>query len=243
MTTNVNKLIENAFKTAGLFTQDKRIEGSRVTEALDYLNELLDEFAAGPEYIAYYQDISFVMTPNQGQYVLSQAVAADVNSHRLVDLKYAVVETGGNRYPVDVIDDHEYFTIVYNTSITGRPSSVFLQNGIDILGNEQSTLMFLKAPDIAYTCHIKGKFVLSHVLLNTGITTLPKFYMKFLRYALAKELAMQFMPKNWTQYHEQTYSKLRSMLTAITDINVSSNLPEGLIGRNRHYDPNMGVII
>lgn len=242
MTANVNKLIEQSFKTAGLFTQDQRIDGSRIVEALDYLNEIIDEFSTSPILIAFYKTLTFTMIANQASYVLSQAVSADVSSHRLIQLKYAVVTYTGNRYPVQVITDDEYYNLVYNSSSSGRPLGVFIQNGLDSSGNEQSTLTFIRAPDIAYGCEIKGKFVLNHLSLNTNITTVPKYYLKFLRYALAKELALIYMPNNWTPSHEEEYAKLLSSLTNSSDIQTALVLPAGLERTNRGYCTNAGVI-
>ena len=242
MAANVNKLIEQSFKTAGLFTQDQRIEGSRIVEALDYLNEIIDEFSTSPILIAFYDTITFAMTAGKASYVLSQAVGADVNAHRLVQLKYAVVTYSGNRYPVKVITDYDYYSVIYNTSSQSRPAGVFLQNGLDSSGNEESTLTFIRAPDINYDCEIKGKFVLNPLSLNTNITNVPKNYRKFLRYALARELSMIYLPENWTSEHESIYKRLLGSLKNSSDIQTSLELPVGLERNYRGYYNNAGVI-
>jgi hypothetical protein len=243
MTANVNLLIEGAYKTAGLFNEDQRIDGYRVTEALDYLNEIIDSFATSPKKIAFYHVLTFNMVAGQREYTLSDLAGSDIVYHRLVRLKYCVLIINGYRYPVDVIDDYDYYCMIYAETAQGRPTGVFFSNDMTGTGTyERSKLVFIKQPDQAYQCEIKGKFVLPTLTLNSDITIIPAYYMKLLRYSLAKELALMYHPQNWTADHEKNLIELKDATFSIADTDLSTRLGTDFLGNRRWYYNNLGVI-
>jgi len=236
MARTVNRLIEQSFRKAGLFTQDRSIDGYKVTEALDMLNDILDENSAEPSYVAFYEVLTFPMTAGKREYSIGTNVGNDVVHNRMCSLKEVALITTDTRYPVKIIDDREYYSVVYYESASGRPSSVFLQNEIG-----QSNLIFISSPDIAYDCEVKAKFILSNLTLNTDITNVPPYYRQYLKYSLAKELALEYMPKNWTPAHESRLVKLENHLRMMNDYDVTLRVSNALIGRRQWYYNNLGV--
>ena len=233
----VNKLITQAFKLAGLYQNDRNIDGFRITETLDILNELLDSNSANPTLIAFYRLLQFPITSSKSEYTFSRDPGADVDSDRIVDIKHVAVISGGIRYPVKVIDDYEYYISMYNTNSVGRPSSLILQNNIDV-----STLTFLPAPDRSYTAEIKAKFVLKNISLNADITDVPAYYIRYLKFALAKELCFEYMPENWNQFKEQELMKLQNRIESMSDVDMSLRMSDALVGNRRFAYNRIGVI-
>lgn len=236
MTRTVNRLIEQAFRKAGLFSQDRMIKGYKITEALDMLNDILDENSADTTYVAFYEILQFPMVPGQRIYTIGRNLGNDVDHNRLVELKHVALIASGARYPVRVVDDYDYYAVIYYESAQGRPASVFYQNDI-----AQTTLTFVAKPDIAYTCELKCKSILSGLSLNTDITNVPPYYLQYLKYALAKELALEYLPSNWTAFHEKRYQKLEDHLRTMADVDFSLRLSNALIGRRQWYYNNLGV--
>lgn len=236
MARTVNKLIEQSFKKAGLFTQDKIIKGYQITEALETLNDILDENSADTTYVAFYELITFPMVPGKREYSIGTNLGNDVTHNRIIELKHVSLIASGARYPVRIIDDWQYYTVVYYESAQGRPASVFYQNEIG-----QTNLIFISKPDIAYTCELKAKSILSNLELNTNISNVPPYYLQYLKYALGKELALEYMPSNWTPAHEARFNKLESHLRSMTDINYALSVSSALIGRRQWYYNNLGV--
>jgi hypothetical protein len=236
MARTVNRLIEQAFRKAGLFTQDRIIQGYKINEALDMLNDILDENSSEMSYVAFYEVFTFAMTPGQREYTIGRNVGNDVDHNRIVALKQVSLIASGARYPVNIISDNDYYSVIYYESAQGRPSSVFFQNEIG-----QSNLIFISKPDIAYDCEIKAKFILSNLALNTDITNVPPYYLQYLKYALAKELALEYLPANWTAAHESRFKKLENHLRMMNDYDVDLRLSNALIGRRQWYYNNLGV--
>ena len=237
MTRTVNKLIEQAYKKAGLYTQDKIVQGYKVTEALDALNDVLDENSADSSYVAFYDVVTFPLVPGQSTYVVGTEVGDDVIHNRIVELKHMVLLTTGTRYPVEITSDYAYYSALYYESATGRPTTVFMTNSIG-----KTTLKFIVKPDIAYDCEMKVKSILSNLTLNTDITNVPPYYFQYLKYALAKELALEYMPENWTAHHEARFQRLEHHLRTMADIDTDLRVSSALIGRRQGYYNNLGVV-
>jgi len=236
MARTVNRLIEQSFRKAQLYTQDRIIEGYKITEALDMLNDILDENSAEASYVAFYQLLTFAMTPGKREYTIGRNVGNDIVNNRLVELKHVSLIASETRYPVRIITDNDYYSVIYYESAAGRPSSVFSQNEI-----AQTTLIFISKPDIAYTCEVKGKFILSDLELNTDIENVPPYFYQYLKYALAKELALEYLPANWTPNHEKRFMKLENHLRTMNDYDTSIRFSDALIGRRQWYYNNLGV--
>jgi hypothetical protein len=223
MARTVNKLIEQSFKKAGLFTQDRVIEGFRTTEALDMLNDIISENSSDGTYVAFYKTLQFPVIAGTKSYTIGKNVGNDVDHERISDLKYCVLIYSNTRYPVKVLSDYDYYDNAWSVSESGRPSSVFVQNGIG-----ESTLTFPLAPDANYTCEIKAKFILDTLALNTDITNVPPYFFRYWKYALAKDLALEYMPGNWGAAHEQVLQKLERHLQMINDIDMNLRVSNAL---------------
>jgi len=236
MARTVNRLIEQSFRKAGLYTQDRSIEGYKVTEALDMLNDILDENSSEMSYVAFYELLTFAMTPGKREYTIGRNPGNDVDHNRISALKEVALIASGTRYPVRVISDRDYYSVIYYESAQGRPASCFIQNEIG-----QTNLIFIAKPDIAYDCEIKAKFILSDLELNTDITNVPPYFLQYLKYALAKELALEYLPRNWTERHETRLKKFEDHLRVMNDYDTSLRVSDALIGRRQWYYNNLGV--
>jgi hypothetical protein len=233
MATTVNKLIENAYKTANLFAEDRIIDGAKIIEGLNVLNEILDNFAGAPDLIAYDEILSFPITSSQREYTISREAGADVDANRLVHLKYCIVKVSSIQYVVNVTTDYEYWRRNISLLIHTRPREVYLQNERGL-----SKIIFIHLPDRNYTCEIKGKFVLDNLTLNTDITNVPQYYLYYLRFKLAEYLALEYMSSNWTPKHEQMLQKLEKRILSAADIDTNLRINKDYY----YYYNDIGVV-
>lgn len=237
MTTQVEKLIERSYKVAGLYQQDRILTGSKQQEALTILNEFLDYLASNPSSIAFYNTLQFPVTSAQQSYILAPS-GGDVVSNRIIELKFVVLISSGTRYPVKIAQDYEYYSQIYYQTSGARPYACFLQNNVD-----SSTINFIYKPDTSYTCEIKAKFVLDSLALSTDISNVPEYYIRFLKYSLAKELAIEYMPSNWTQAHETELTKITAAISNISDVDMSLRVNPIFTSGGRWWDHRLGVVI
>ena len=224
-----NQLIEGAFKILSLYTEDRALGNNRMTEGLFYLNALLSNYASSPSKIAYDSELTFDLVPNQRSYTISKAPGADVDSERLVILKFVRLKNNDTFYEVDITKDSLYFNGVGYESYTGLPSKCFLQNSPGF-----STLTFFEKPDIAYSCTIKGKFVLAPIELNQSLSIVPNYYYLFLESALARTLASRYKGSTWASNDEAQYQEMLKSLTNISDVNIVAD-PGALLSGGTGY--------
>lgn len=238
MPKSVKRIIERAYKIAGLYRIDRILEGSRQQEALDILNDLLAGFADNNSKIAFYDTLSFPVIANQDQYIFAPS-AGDVVSNRLMELKYVLLKTTNILYPVKVMTDKAYYTVRRSDTIQRRPRGCFLQNAVG-----KSILTFISKPDIDYDCEIKAKFILSEVNLTSDLSEVPAYYVNYLEYLLARELTMEYMPNNWTERHEKRFIDLEQGIINKSDYETDVILSDALsCGYYRYSDTRMGIII
>jgi hypothetical protein len=211
-TRNANNIIDGAFKLIGSYTADSSLGGPKAEEGLYYLNMIIDHFSSEPELIAYDSILTFPMTPGQREYTISDQVAADVTNKRLVKIKNINLVDGSTQYYVRVEKDNVWYDY-YEYDVTKRPDTVFLQNDIG-----ESTLFFLQKPDKAYTCLVKGKFILDQITDPTApLTNVPIAYHLFLEYALGRELKPRHQGATWDAEAEKRYQETKENLIDTND--------------------------
>ena len=65
---------------------------------------------------------------------------------------------------------------------------------------------------------------MGNLVLQQEITGLPLYYRRFLRYALARELASVFETNSWTDIKEKEYTRMLNDLRSASDIDWSLNV-------------------
>ena len=229
-----NDIIEGAYKIIGVFSEESNLPQHRIIEGLDYLNKLLDQFASSSVKIAYNDTITFPLVVGQTSYEISNKVGADVSSNPLVIMRFVTLQDGDIVFPLEVIPDNIFFNRRRDTTLTGTPSQVFLQNAVD-----ESNLNFVIKPDKAYSCVVKGKFVLNHVSLNQPINQIPASYHLFLELALGRILRGVYPGSDWSASDESNYTVMKKDLESANDLDVISITSSSLMLNKRH---NNGIL-
>lgn len=207
-----NDIIDRAYRIIGIRSKDRALSGDDTDQGLYILNQMLDNYSADSELIAYYDEIQFPLVIGQESYTISDQLVADVTNKRLVYLKYVNLIYQQYRYPVWVESDAAYYRFTHDETVTRRPGRVFLQQEIG-----QSKITFFEKPDQTYTCLIKGKFILEHLELSTIITQVPIAYHRYLEYALANELRASRSGAQWNELTERNFQNALNNLRTSND--------------------------
>ena len=220
ITNTTNDLIIRAYQMIGAFNYDEAPGQCKISEGIYYLNEMLDFFSADGLFIPFREDLTFSLVAGQPDYVFGyDPLATIVDSRKVINLDYCTVKdtvaNGVTDYPVDIADINMYKFFGHNESVTTRPRLVRLQES-----PEYSTLIFRETPDKAYSCTISAKFILSHLSAQQPLDTVPAYYQKFLRYALARELSDIMQSSSWTGKQEGEYMKMRDVISSSNDLDL-----------------------
>ena len=217
--TSADDILKQSYEKIGLLPDDVNLSGSKAQKGLDLLNSQLDQYAADNSLIAYFSLLNFTLTPGQREYTISRdtSLTPDIDFDKIVALKYVILTSENVQYPVDIGEDHIWYRTYQNLNLTGRPRSVYIQNEPFL-----TNLIFTRKPEKDYNCTLKAKFCLQNLERFTDISTLPKYYILFLIYELARILADYNQGANWSAMSENKYKELKDAVLATNDMNLTS---------------------
>lgn len=228
-TRTADQLIKEAYKIIGLKGKDRNLPQDYVVEGLYTLNMLIDHYSTAPNLISYDHVLRFPLVIDQSSYVISDQVTADVTNRRLVSLKYVNLLDGDHRYVVKVENDTLYYNFDRDETVSRRPDYCFLQLDVG-----ESIITFIEKPDQAYTCIVKGKFILDQLDLTSEITAVPIGFHRFLKYALARELRTYHPGSNWTDLSESVYQESLTNVTSTNDKDIELKRDNLFVFRGRY---------
>lgn len=219
----VNNLIRQSFYQIGELSPDETPSDSLISTGLSLLNDLLDSFAGDGTHIPFIKEITFNLVAGKDIYSISNAVSADITAERIASLEFVNIINTNISYPVRIIDRAELFGNIRLTNLGDRPNYVILDRQ-----ELQSNIQFYPVPSIAYECVLRAKFMLDELNEFSVISEVPRWFYRYLRYALARELKSFYPSSNWSETDEQTYQKLSKMIQADSDNNYLIE-PDGIL--------------
>jgi len=179
MTYTVNELISGAYYASGIVSREfETVSGTQIANGLRWLNELLNKKVIEPDLIPYEGSTTFNSIIGQEEYNISNLIKPDT----LTFVKDTV------RYPVDLIPRNQYHGRSRVQTIESLPYQGLYDKE---LGGCKIFMYWL--PDEIYTFTIYGIFRLADVALGDDLdTTLDKFYINYLRIALADKICTEY---------------------------------------------------
>ena len=180
----------------------------------------MDQFTADGIYLPIQTELVFDLVPGQGQYLVGQRAGADVVNNQIIDVSYCRIVRGEQRYEVKVVANPPYNNTLVNygsQANQGRPFVVYFRP-TQFFGE----LNFYFIPDDVYQCRLEVKQRVDQLMLQQDLTPLPRYYDRFLRYALARELSNVYPSANWTPTNEQEYQRVFRDLRNANKIDLTS---------------------
>lgn len=200
-----NDVIVNSLYLLGELGVTETPDAFMLTTGLEIINELLDKFSLDSIYIPYLKTITFNFVAGQGEYTISDMVASNVSSNRIVDLDLANynVPTNGSTtlsYQLTIVNEAQFFMQLRQNNLTTRPGFIFLRKAVN-----QSVVRIYPIPDQAYTCELRVKLMLNSLGAQDDLSQLEPYYYGFLKYALARKFLAYYPSGNWPQMNEDEY--------------------------------------
>lgn len=241
---SVNDIINNAFYLIGEVTPDTIPTASMMDRGLFLLNDMLDSFSGEGIFIPCIKEVIVTLTPSQATYVVSNIVPADFNLNRIVELDFVTLTQQTIDYPVRVVDRAVVLNSIRYPTLTGIPDKIYLDR-LEL----QSNITFYPAPELAFTCKIRAKFMLDRLSPFQVITEVPPYYYKFLRYGLARELSAYYPSASWKtssfafSVQEEEYQTMLQRLKGSQEVNLLIDPDNILMSPFRHgYYDKFGII-
>jgi hypothetical protein len=222
MAYSVTKLITNAWYLSGVVGRDfETVSGSQLFDGLDRLNDLLGMQAANFGLVPYYNVYHFTAVAGQEAYVIPD----------LLEIESLAFNIGPVRYSMQEQNRTSYFGQARVDYITGLPFRYHLERGVN-----KGTVYLYYLPADAYPMTLVGKFGLSEAVLNTDLSTVyDRFYINYLRYALAEYICGEYN----VMLTPQNEKKLRTLETQINNniapLDLTARKLSTFSGRTGHH--------
>lgn len=179
MAFTVNELIAGAYYAADVVAREfETVSGPQIADALTWLNDILGEKVVDEGMIPYETTNSFNAVIGQEEYFIDDLIKVDTLTFVKDDVRYSMQYTKRN----------QYFGSSRVENIQTLPYQWYVERGFG-----GATVYIYFDPDQAYPMTIHGIFRLSSVSLGQDLElTLDRFYITYLRYALAERICSEY---------------------------------------------------
>lgn len=198
MATTATDLITRSWYLSGIVARNlEAVSGDQLTDGLQLLNILLDFKASDLRLIPFFTRSSFALVTGQEQYFIPNLFQVETLTFNIGPVRYKMQEQTRERYFGDPrVDNIRSLPYSYHVERVKDGSNIYLY--------------FL--PQASYTADLTGKFGLTNVIASTDLETVyEKFYIEYLRYALAQLMCQEYdveFPRNKLEILKQYELKL-----------------------------------
>ena len=140
----------------------------------------------------------------------------DVSQGRLANLVRAWLELDGVDYPL--IDESRgvFFGSYKFNPQSGLPRFVIVTNDLNL-----TTMQFYPSASQQYNVFVYGKFELPALTENSDMSGLPLYYIRYLRFALARDLAYyKGRSSAWDQKLESMFQEAKDEMESVSTMDL-----------------------
>jgi hypothetical protein len=179
MAYTVTKLVNEAYYVSGIVSREfETVQGSQFEDGFNMLNDIITDKAIEKDMIPYYLKYEFNAIAGQEMYFIPDLEKLDTLVFFINDIRYQMRE----------VDRIQYFGSSRANNINSLPFNWHLER---CYGGANLFMYF--QPNSNYPMQAWGLFRLTEVVLNQDLSlTLDRFYINYLKFALAERLCMEF---------------------------------------------------
>lgn len=223
MAQTVKEFLDDAYQLVSASSPTVPLKGNDTSKGMQFLNELLSSFSGTGLMITVDKEISTAVIAGQ-MFVTFAASGADVNQGRLANIENAWLVLTGVTYPLIAVSDHSFNEQYKYAPLNGLPIYAIIVDQID-----QTRLQLYPAPSQEYTLFVYGKFELPEFTSETDVMSdLPKYFTRYLKLAVAKELAgYKGRASAWTEFLEKKLILAEDDMQSVSNMNLNICDPIG----------------
>lgn len=218
-TQSVNDFIKDAYQLISASSPTVPVKGNDLAKGVQFLNELIKSYSSSSLMLTIAQKISFTL-PIGKQFVTfgdpTYTPTPDVTSGRLSNLERAWLQLDGVDYPL--IDESRgvFFGSYKYEPQLGLPRFIIITNDLNL-----TTMQFYPAASQQYTVYVYGKFEPPLLVTGGNMSNYPLYYIKFLKLALARELALyKGRSSAWDEKLESKYQEAYDQIESVTTVDL-----------------------
>ena len=222
----VKEFISDSYQLISANSPFVSLKGNDFSKGLQFLNELLSSYSGTGLMITVDTEVNVAVNPPIGNFpsfVYFAAAGADVNQGRLANIENAWLLLEGVTYPLIAVSDHSFNEQYKYAPLQGLPIYAIIVDQID-----KTRLQLYPAPSQQYQLFVYGKFELPIITETSNLTNLPSYFTRFLKLALAKELAFyKGRATAWTPELEKKFLVAQDDMESVSNMNLNICDPIG----------------
>ena len=220
---NVRAFVEDSYQLISAATPTVPLRGDDLSRGIQFLNELLGEYSANGLLLTIAKQVDFNIMSGQGEITMGPTdfiPTPDITTAgRLANLQNAWLTLEGVTYPLIEISTAEFFNSYKYNPLDGLPRFIIVQPETNL-----TRITFYPAPSEGYLVSIYGKYQLNELNSNDDMSAVPYYFIKYLRYALARDLAFyKGRASAWDNRLESIYNQLRQDMISTSKVNLDVN--------------------
>jgi len=215
----VKDFVTDAYQLISASSPTVPLHGNDMQKGVRFLNELLRSYSSSSLLLTIAKKVNFTLPINK-QFVTfgdpSYTPTPDVTEGRLSNLERAWLELDGVDYPL--IDESRgvFFGSYKYEPQLGLPRFVIVTNDLNL-----TTMQFYPAASQVYNVFVYGKFELPYIPETGNMGELPLYYYRFLKFALARELAYyKGRSEAWTPKLEAMYMEAKDEMESVSTMDL-----------------------
>jgi hypothetical protein len=220
MTLTCNQFVTQSYRLINPANPTQPLHGDDFKLGLLVLNQLLDSYAATGLLLTIAKTATLPIIAGQGLITVGPAnilPVPDIAIGRLANLDSAWLNLQGVDYPLIVENRDEFLSSFKYAPLRGLPRFIITYPDTDVV-----RLQLYPAPSESFQFFIRGKFQLANLIASDTLSGLPGYYMRYLLFAVAKDMAMyKGRADAWTDKLEVMLMKAQDIMEAASEVNLS----------------------
>lgn len=220
MSQTVKGFVQDSYQLISANSPTVPLHGNDMSKGVQFLNELLGSYSATGLMTTIAKHITFTLPIAQEEITFgapSYIPTPDVTQGRLSNLQNAWLELENVTYPLMIENRNTFYSSYKFDPQLGLPRFVIITNEVDL-----TRMRFYPAASQVYTVNVYGKFQLPELTENDNMSLLPTYYVRYLRFALAKDLAMyKSRMQAWNKTLEDMMIDARNDMMSVSSVNLN----------------------
>lgn len=228
----VNDFVQDSYQIISASTPTVPLQGNDLQKGIQFLNELVQSYSSSSLRLTIAQEIQ--LTVQIGQLFVTFADPGFVPlpawvgnpdygvsppsylGGRLSNLENAWLVLDGVTYPLIDESRNVFFGSYKFNPQLGLPRFAIITNDLNY-----TTMQIYPAPSQQYQLFVYGKFELPLFVSGGNMGNLPLYYIRFLKMALARELAIyKGRSSAWTEKLEARFQELVDEMESVSSMNL-----------------------